>query len=148
MKAKPDLDKFQFRNLHPKVLVGTASDRYAVWIGQIYTEERYVNRISKRAKTGAGKTVQEQVLPVDSVEEYFQHFPAPGFSKWEAVSARGAQCGETRVCGSSCVAKTPLPGSKLPERVPMRSNEFSLDHGNRLCRLESTSFLGLVALQT
>lgn len=75
MKAKPDLDKFRFRGLHENVRIGTASDRYAGWIGQIYSEERYASRISKRSKTVAGKTFQEQVLPVDSVEEYFQHFP-------------------------------------------------------------------------
>lgn len=74
MKTTPDFDKFQFRDLHAKVLVGTASDRYAGWIGQIYSEERYANRISERSKTVGGKTFTEQVLPVDSVEEYFQHF--------------------------------------------------------------------------
>ena len=74
MKTTPGLDEFQFRDLHPKVLVGTASDRYAGWIGQIYTEERYANRISKRAKTVAGKTFQEQVLPVDSVAGWQEAF--------------------------------------------------------------------------
>jgi hypothetical protein len=42
------IEKFQFRNLHPKILMGTASDRYAGWIGQIYTKERYEGRISRR----------------------------------------------------------------------------------------------------
>lgn len=74
MKKSMDADKFQFGDLHPRVRLGTASDRYAGWIGQIYTEERYAGRISKRSKTVAGKKYEEQVLPVDSVEEYFQHF--------------------------------------------------------------------------
>jgi uncharacterized protein YecE (DUF72 family) len=74
MNTTPRLEKLLFRDLHPKVRLGTASDRYAGWIGQIYTEERYANRIAKRSKTVAGKTFQEEVLPVDSVEEYFQHF--------------------------------------------------------------------------
>ncbi|MFC1896938.1 DUF72 domain-containing protein, partial [Thermodesulfobacteriota bacterium] len=64
--------RFLFRDLHPKVLIGTASDRYAGWIGQIYSEERY--RATKRQKKVGGKSFQEQVLPVESVEEYFEHF--------------------------------------------------------------------------
>jgi len=70
----PSLYKFQFRDLHPSVSIGTASDRYAGWIGQIYPEEHYRNRISIRPKTVGGKSLREEVLPVESVEDYFQHF--------------------------------------------------------------------------
>jgi uncharacterized protein YecE (DUF72 family) len=54
--------------------MGTASDRYAGWIGQIYSQDRYQNRITKRTKIVAGQSFTEEVLPVDSVEEYFEHF--------------------------------------------------------------------------
>ena len=67
--------KFDFRGLHPHILLGTASDRYAGWLGQIYTRDRYTGRISKRQKKIKGKSFQEQTLPVDSVQEYFAHFP-------------------------------------------------------------------------
>ena len=70
-----DLNTFQFRGIHSKISMGTASDRYAGWIGQIYTKERYQGRISRRTKTIGGKSFIEEVLPVDSVEEYFDHFP-------------------------------------------------------------------------
>ena len=43
-----DLENFNFRNLHPKILLGTASDLYAGRIGQIYTADRYKGRISRR----------------------------------------------------------------------------------------------------
>jgi uncharacterized protein YecE (DUF72 family) len=66
---------FQFRGIHPQLFIGTASDRYAGWIGQIYSKDRYEGRISKRTKIIAGKSFVEEVLPVDSVEEYFEHFP-------------------------------------------------------------------------
>jgi uncharacterized protein YecE (DUF72 family) len=69
------LEHFQFRDLHPNVYLGTASDRYAGWIGQIYSGERYAGRISHRSKTVGGRPFVEEVLPVDSVEEYFRHFP-------------------------------------------------------------------------
>jgi len=69
------LERFQFRDLHPNVFIGTASDRYAGWIGQIYSKERYANRISRRIKTVGGRSFVEEVLPVDSVGEYFEHFP-------------------------------------------------------------------------
>lgn len=67
-------DKFEFRGLHPKVRPGTASDRYSGWIGQIYTADRYTGRITKRSHTVGGKSFVENVLPVDSVGEYFEHF--------------------------------------------------------------------------
>ena len=68
------LDQFQFRGLHPNVSIGTASDRYAGWLGQIYSEERYRDKISRRSKTIGGESLIEEILPVKSVEEYFQHF--------------------------------------------------------------------------
>jgi uncharacterized protein YecE (DUF72 family) len=54
--------------------MGTASDRYAGWIGQIYSYRRHAGLISRRSKTVGGKTFTEEVMPVESVEEYFQHF--------------------------------------------------------------------------
>ncbi|HIJ58775.1 MAG TPA: DUF72 domain-containing protein [Deltaproteobacteria bacterium] len=65
---------FQFRDLHPDLFMGTASDRYAGWMGQIYTEERFGRNIARRSKKVGGKTFREEVLPVQSVEEYFRHF--------------------------------------------------------------------------
>lgn len=70
-----DLCRYRFRGLHPSVFLGTASDRYAGWIGQIYTEERYRGRLLSRSHKVAGKSYRESVLPVDSVKEYFEHFP-------------------------------------------------------------------------
>src|SRR5665647_1422748 len=72
--SKNQLDIFNFRNLHPQILIGTASDRYAGWIGQIYSQDRYQGRITKRTKIISGKSFIEEVLPVDSGEEYFEHF--------------------------------------------------------------------------
>ena len=67
-------EEFNFRDLHPNVFMGTASDRYAGWVGQIYSRDRYQDKISIRTKKVGGRTFQENVLPVESVEEYFQHF--------------------------------------------------------------------------
>ncbi len=69
-----DPASFRFRGLHPNVMIGTASDRYAGWIGQIYTGERYEGKIKRRRKTTGGKSFTEEVLPVESVSEYFEHF--------------------------------------------------------------------------
>lgn len=52
--------------------MGTASDRYAGWTGTIYPQGKYTP--AKRSKTVDGKSFSEQVLPVESVEEYFRHF--------------------------------------------------------------------------
>jgi uncharacterized protein YecE (DUF72 family) len=67
------IEQFLFRDIHPCVRMGTASDRYAGWIGQIYSE-RFREKISIRVKKVGGKAFKEQVLPVESVEEYFDHF--------------------------------------------------------------------------
>jgi uncharacterized protein YecE (DUF72 family) len=70
----PSPEEFNFRDLHPNVFMGTASDRYAGWVGQVYSRDRYQDKISIRTKKVGGRTFQENVLPVESVEEYFQHF--------------------------------------------------------------------------
>lgn len=70
-----NLKTFHFRNIHPLIAIGTASDRYAGWLGQIYSPDRYQGHITKRTKVIAGKSFTEEVLPVDSVVEYFEHFP-------------------------------------------------------------------------
>lgn len=72
---KARLETFHFRNLHPQILIGTASDRYASWIGQIYSQDRHQGKITKRTKIIGGISFIEEVLPVDSVAEYFEHFP-------------------------------------------------------------------------
>ncbi len=69
-------DKFFFRSVHPLISIGTASDRYKGWLGQIYTEELYQDRITSRAKKVGKSAFREEVLPVDSVREYFRHFRA------------------------------------------------------------------------
>jgi uncharacterized protein YecE (DUF72 family) len=70
----PNIEKFFFHDLHPQISIGTASDRYAGWLGQIYSPDRFGGKISKRSKTVGGQTVTEELLPVESVQEYFQHF--------------------------------------------------------------------------
>jgi uncharacterized protein YecE (DUF72 family) len=69
-----NLKYFMFRELHPGVFMGTASDRYAGWIGQVYSGQRYAGLISRRQKRVGGKSFVEEVMPVESVEEYFRHF--------------------------------------------------------------------------
>ncbi|MCP4669595.1 MAG: DUF72 domain-containing protein, partial [Deltaproteobacteria bacterium] len=68
------MEHFAFRDLHPHVFIGTASDRYAGWIGQVYSRQLYAGKISRRTKRVGGKSFVEEVLPVESVEEYFRHF--------------------------------------------------------------------------
>jgi uncharacterized protein YecE (DUF72 family) len=66
---------FLFRDLPQNILIGTASDRYAGWIGQIYTPGRYENGITRRSHKVGDQTFTEETLPVESVAEYFEHFP-------------------------------------------------------------------------
>jgi len=66
---------FLFRELHGNILIGTATDRYAGWIGQIYSEGRYEKGITRRSHKVGDKTFNEETLPVESITEYFEHFP-------------------------------------------------------------------------
>lgn len=52
-----------------------ATDRYAGWIGQVCSEGRYTKEIKPRTHKIGEKSFTEEVLPVESVEEYFEHFP-------------------------------------------------------------------------
>ncbi len=67
-------ERYLFRSIHPLISIGTASDRYRGWIGQIYSEELYRGQINSRTKQVGNKSFREEVLPVDSVREYFRHF--------------------------------------------------------------------------
>jgi len=66
---------FLFRDLDSNILIGTASDRYVGWIGQIYSEGRYEKGITRRSHKVRDKDFTEETLPVQSVAEYFEHFP-------------------------------------------------------------------------
>jgi hypothetical protein len=68
-------NNFRFREFHPNVLIGTASDRYAGWVGHIYSEGRYENGIARRSHKVRDNAFNEETLPVESVIEYFEHFP-------------------------------------------------------------------------
>lgn len=68
------VDNYDFRQVHPNVRFGTASDRYAGWLGQIYPEDDYADRLSSRNRTLGGETFEEKRVPIESVASYFQHF--------------------------------------------------------------------------
>jgi uncharacterized protein YecE (DUF72 family) len=75
IEEKFDLRRYRFRDLHPNISIGMASDRYAGWIGQVYSEGRYTKEIKHRIHKIKEKSYTEEVLPIESVEEYFEHFP-------------------------------------------------------------------------
>jgi uncharacterized protein YecE (DUF72 family) len=66
---------FLFRRLSQNILIGTASDRYAGWIGQIYTPGRYEKGVIRRSHKVKDQNFTEETLPIESVAEYFEHFP-------------------------------------------------------------------------
>lgn len=71
--SRQNAAEYNFRAFAPSVRFGTASDRYAGWIGQIYPEA-YQSELSSRSRKLGGKNYQEQTLPIRSVEDYFEHF--------------------------------------------------------------------------
>lgn len=73
-ERRQQADRYDFRSVHPNVRFGTASDRYAGWLGQIYPEARYADQISSRKRNLRGTTYEERTLPVASARDYFEHF--------------------------------------------------------------------------
>jgi uncharacterized protein YecE (DUF72 family) len=73
--SKTALADFRFRELHPRLFIGTMSDRYAGWLGQIYPSAKYSGRITQRSKKLRSRVFEERVLPVESLTDYFEHFP-------------------------------------------------------------------------
>ena len=65
---------YDFREVHPHLRVGTASDRYAGWLGQIYPADVWADQVRTRPKKLGGQTFEERMLPVESVRDYFAHF--------------------------------------------------------------------------
>lgn len=68
-------ETFEFRDVAPGLHFATASDRYASWVGQIYSSEAGY-KITKSKKTIKGQSFTEEKLPVRSVTEYFRHYSA------------------------------------------------------------------------
>ena len=67
------LARYDFRGVHPRLRFGTASDRYAGWIGQVYPQA-WAETIQTRKKKVGGQSYDERMLPVASAAEYFEHF--------------------------------------------------------------------------
>lgn len=68
------VEAYDFREVHPHLRLGTASDRYAGWIDQIYPAERWADQVKSRQKKLGGQSFEERMLPVESVADYFEHF--------------------------------------------------------------------------
>jgi len=66
-------EQYRFHDIHPNLCFGTASDRYAGWIGQIYSES-FGNQIKTRKRRLKDDVFEERTLPIDSTEDYFDHF--------------------------------------------------------------------------
>ncbi|HYE94996.1 MAG TPA: DUF72 domain-containing protein [Rubricoccaceae bacterium] len=67
-------DRYDFRRLHPLLRFGTASDRYAGWLGKVYPPDVWADQVTSRKKRLGTGSFEERLLPVESVEDYFQHF--------------------------------------------------------------------------
>ena len=60
--SKKDLEDFQFWGFQLNILIGMASDRY-------------IKQIIHRTHKAGDKSFVEGILPIESVKEYFEHFP-------------------------------------------------------------------------
>ena len=72
-ERRKQIDRYVLRNVHPNARFGTASDRYAGWIGQIYPES-YLDLVQSRSRRLGGQKFEERTVPIESVRDYFEHF--------------------------------------------------------------------------
>jgi hypothetical protein len=66
IEEKFDAKTFHLWGLHSNISIGMASDRYAGWIGQVYSEGRYTLGIAHRTHKVGERSFVEEVLPVES----------------------------------------------------------------------------------
>lgn len=71
---RAEADRFDLRRIHPVLRFGSASDRYAAWIDQVYPRDVWAGEVTTRKKSIGGQAFEERLLPVASVEDYFLHF--------------------------------------------------------------------------
>ncbi len=68
------VEQYDVREVHPNLRMGTASDRFAAWLGQVYPLDVWADQVDVRPKKTARGTFEERLLPIASAEDYFQHF--------------------------------------------------------------------------
>jgi hypothetical protein len=68
-------DRYDVRGLHPLVRFGSASDRYAAWMDQVYPRDVWAGEVVSKPKRIGTRTLDDRLLPVGSAEDYFLHFP-------------------------------------------------------------------------
>jgi uncharacterized protein YecE (DUF72 family) len=72
-ERREDVARFELHDVHPQLHFGTASDRYAAWIGQVYPKSWEAKVETRRKATDKG-SIEERTLPIESVKDYFAHF--------------------------------------------------------------------------
>jgi uncharacterized protein YecE (DUF72 family) len=65
--------RFDFHGLSENLRFGTASDRYAGWLGQVYSP-RLENEVTSRRKKLGKNSFEERLVPVSSTADFFNHF--------------------------------------------------------------------------
>ncbi|MFO8233583.1 MAG: DUF72 domain-containing protein [Longimonas sp.] len=66
-------DAYVFQHIHPHVRFGTASDRYAGWIGQVYPDEA-ADEVRTQSRSLGGTSYSIGKVPISYAPEYFDHF--------------------------------------------------------------------------
>lgn len=73
-ERRAEAERYDVRRVHPQLSFGSASDRYAAWIDQIYPRDVWAGQVASRAKRVGAESFDERLLPIASVEDYFLHF--------------------------------------------------------------------------
>ena len=73
-ERRRDAERYDLRHVSPHLRFGTASDRYAAWIDQVYPRDVWAGEVTTRRKPVGGQGYDERLLPVASAEDYFLHF--------------------------------------------------------------------------
>jgi hypothetical protein len=71
---RQEAERYDLRRIHERLRFGSASDRYAAWIDQVYPRDVWAGEVTSRKKSVGGRSFEERLLPIGSVEDYFLHF--------------------------------------------------------------------------
>ena len=74
-ERRAQAERYDVRNLNPHVRLGSASDRSAGWIDQIYPRDVWAGEVTSKPKRVGSVTLDDRTLPIASAEDYFLHFP-------------------------------------------------------------------------
>ncbi|NNF57556.1 MAG: DUF72 domain-containing protein, partial [Rhodothermaceae bacterium] len=63
-ERRAEAARYDVRRIHPQLRFGTASDRFAAWMDQVYPRDIWADQVMTRSKKVGGQSFEERLLPI------------------------------------------------------------------------------------